>query len=67
MLNDIGEEFKKKPILMGILSDDYEEAAEKEFSDSEPTNQEKTEKSEDVAETSKPTKKGFFGRLFGKK
>ena len=52
---------------MGILSDDYEEAAEKEFSDSEPTNQEKTEKSEDVAETSKPTKKGFFGRLFGKK
>ena len=67
LLKDIGEEFKKKPILMGILSDDYEEAAEKEFSDSEPTNQEKTEKSEDVAETSKPTKKGFFGRLFGKK
>ncbi len=58
LLNDMGEEFKAKPILMGILSDDYEEEAKKAFDKKQtpPPESEPTEK-----------KKGFFGRLFGKK
>lgn len=51
LLNDIGEEFKAKPFFMGVLSDDYESAAKKEL--------------EETAEA--PEKKGFFGKLFGKK
>lgn len=54
LLNDMGEEFKAKPILMGMF-DDYEEEAEK-LSDSPVKNNEE-----------EPEKKGFFGKLFGKK
>ena len=50
----MGEEFKAKPILMGMF-DDYEEEAEK-LSDSPVKNNEE-----------EPEKKGFFGKLFGKK
>lgn len=58
LLNDMGEEFKAKPILMGILSDDYEEEAKKAFN--------KTDTEEPEAQPTEK-KKGFFGRLFGKK
>ena len=51
----MGEEFKAKPIIMGIF-DDYEEEAEK-LSDRPAGNNEENE----------PEKKGFFGKLFGKK
>ncbi len=61
LLNDIGEEFKRKPILMGLMSDDYESTAKAEFGgdddgdDAPPAISENGEK------------KGFFGKLFGKK
>ena len=58
LLNDIGEEFKAKPIMMGVMSDSYEEAAEAEF--------EKAPEAEDT-KSDEPQKKGFFGKLFGKK
>lgn len=58
LLNDMGEEFKAKPILMGLLSDDYEEEAKKTF--------EKTNAQEPEPQPAEK-KKGFFGRLFGKK
>lgn len=54
LLNDMGEEFKAKPILMGMFND-YEEEAEK-LSDKPADNDEE-----------EPGKKGFFGKLFGKK
>lgn len=54
LLNDMGEEFKAKPILMGMF-DDYEEETEK-LSDKAVQNDEE-----------EPGKKGFFGKLFGKK
>lgn len=60
LLNDMGEEFKAKPILMGLLSDDYEEEANKAFNKTEiAENPEKAPQNE--------KKKGFFGKLFGKK
>ncbi len=52
LLNDIGEEFKKKPILMSVFSDDYDNASEETFKDT-PKNE--------------PEKKGLFGKLFGRK
>ena len=56
LLNDIGEEFKAKPILMGVMSESYEEALEEaEF------------KKAPDAGNEEPSKKGFFGKLFGKK
>lgn len=61
LLNDIGEEFKAKPVLMGMLSDDYESAAAKLNDDISP----KSGESGKSAETTE--KKGFFGKLFGKK
>lgn len=61
LLNDIGEEFKAKPVLMGMLSDDYESAAAKLNDDNSP----KSGESGKSAETTE--KKGFFGKLFGKK
>lgn len=58
LLDDIGEEFKAKPILMGLMSEGYGEAADKTF---------ESESTEDNGEApEKPEKKGFFGRLFGK-
>lgn len=51
LLNDMAEEFKAKPILLNVFSDDDEK---KEA----PKRSENEEKSE---------KKGFFGKLFGKK
>lgn len=69
LLNDMAEEFKAKPILMGMF-DDYETETDK-LSDK------RSDKSSDgaadgcsdkPAEQPEPTgKKGFFGKLFGKK
>lgn len=58
LLNDIGEEFKAKPILMGVMSESYEQAVEDKF--------EKASEDES-SESDEPQKKGFFGKLFGKK
>ena len=58
LLNDIGEEFKKKPILMGVMSDSYEQAAEDTFESAPEAKS---------SEGDEPAKKGFFGKLFGKK
>lgn len=58
LLNDIGEEFKAKPVLTGLFSDDYESAAAELDEENPP-------KSGEAAETTE--KKGFFGKLFGRK
>ncbi len=58
LLNDIGEEFKKKPLLMGVFSDSYESAAAE-------LDTENSAKSVEAAE--KTEKKGLFGKLFGRK
>lgn len=57
LLNDTGEEFKRKPILMNIFSDEPEEKPKKTG--------EYTSIPDDQPEE-KP-KKGFFAKLFGKK
>lgn len=61
LLNDIGEEFKRKPILMGLMSDDYESTAKAAF------DAEQSSDGEDRKPAEKPEKKGLFGKLFGKK
>ena len=59
LLNDGGEEFKKKPILTGLFSESYSEASEKAEASSDNT--------DEVKETAAPEKKqGIFSRLFGK-
>lgn len=60
LLNDIGEEFKAKPILMGMF-DDYEEEVEKLSDKPQKDNKDNDNNNEE------PGKKGFFGKLFGKK
>ena len=59
LLNDVGEEFKAKPVLMGVFSEGYEYSGADEDID------------KDIDETEEqevPEKKtGFFGKLFGKK
>ena len=57
LLNDTGEEFKRKPILMNIFSDEPEE---------KPKKQEEYTSIPDDQPAEKP-KKGFFAKLFGKK
>lgn len=71
LLNDMGEEFKAKPILLGMF-EDYEEGAQRQFGGSaavadNPDNADnsKTEDTEQAEQAEK--KKGFFSRLFGKK
>lgn len=55
LLNDVGEEFKAKPVLIGVFSESYEEALKNA-----------EQKTEDISED--PEKKtGFFGKIFGKK
>lgn len=61
LLNDTGEEFKTKPILMNVFSDS-EEAAEKP-----KPREDYTSILEAQPEQEKPEKKGFFAKLFGKK
>lgn len=61
LLNDVGEEFKAKPILVGAFSESYEESV-KVFDAPEKENSEDGENSSPETE-----KKGFFGKLFGKK
>ncbi len=58
LLNDQGEEFKRKPILLSVFGEDY--VPDEDYPDEEI--EEKEEKSEE-----KPKKKGFFASLFGKK
>ena len=55
LLDDQGEEFKTKPILMNIFSDDY-------VPDDVPDEDETEENAPE-----KEKKKGFFASLFGKK
>lgn len=55
LLNDTGEEFKRKPILLSVFSDEPEEKPEKQVRAPETQPEEK------------PQKKGFFAKLFGKK
>ncbi len=57
LLNDNGEEFKRKPILLSVFSDEPEE---------KPHKWENAAASDESAEE-KPQKKGFFSKLFGKK
>lgn len=59
LLNDIGEEFKAKPILMGLFDEPAEETAPA------PKRAESAEAAE--PEEAPAAKKGFFSRLFGKK
>lgn len=61
LLNDIGDEFKAKPVLMGLMSDDYETASAK-LTESASAADKKSESSSELSE-----KTGFFGKLFGKK
>lgn len=61
LLNDIGEEFKRKPILMGLMSDDYESTAKAEFGGDDDNDDAPPAISENGE------KKGFFGKLFGNK
>lgn len=67
LLNDIGEEFKKKPILMGLMSDDYESTAKAAFDGEGASADALSGNAGDDAEDGKPEKKGLFGKLFGKK
>ena len=56
LLNDTGEEFKRKPILLNVFSDAPED---------KPKKPEKSASGDTQPE--KPQKKGFFAKLFGKK
>ena len=57
LLNDSGEEFKRKPLLLSVFTDN------EEIADGKPKS--KPESPADNEE--KPQKKGFFAKLFGKK
>lgn len=63
LLNDTGEEFKRKPLLLSVFTDN------EEIADGKPKKQEEyTSILEEQPDSSdKPEKKGFFARLFGKK
>lgn len=60
LLNDTGEEFKRKPILMNIFSDEPEDKPKKQ-----PEREEYTSILEE--QPAEKPKKGFFAKLFGKK
>ena len=53
-LNDSGEEFKRKPLLLSVFTDN------EEIADGKP-------KEAPADKEEKPQKKGFFAKLFGKK
>ncbi len=55
LLNDTGEEFKRKPILLSVFSDEPEEKPKKQ------------DRAPEAQPEEKPQKKGFFAKLFGKK
>lgn len=64
LLNDTGEEFKRKPILLNVFSDSEDQSAK-------PVREEYTSILEETAERSEqaeqaPQKKGFFAKLFRK-
>jgi preprotein translocase subunit SecA len=63
LLDDQGEEFKAKPILLSVFSDEPEEEAPKKAEKATPDS---GDNSADVEENP-PEKKGFFKSLFGKK
>ena len=78
LLNDVGEEFKAKPVLMGVFSEGYEYSGADDPDDNEPedddlsenekvsqNDREDTDISPNDGESEKKT--GFFGKLFGKK
>lgn len=75
LLNDMGEEFKAKPILMGVFSESYEELSDEEYGaddideDEEPTddNGSSDDDADDSGRSHSEKRPGFFGRLFGKK
>ena len=59
LLDDIGEEFKAKPILMRLFEDNEDERPA-------PKQAQEAEEAEESAQPA-PEKKGFFSRLFRKK
>lgn len=65
LLNDVGEEFKAKPVLMGVFSEVYEYSGADEKQDAVTENEEEPDISQNGRETEKKT--GFFGKLFGRK
>ena len=69
LLNDIGEEFKAKPILVGVFSDSYEDYAEEAYKNDKDSEPDEEQGSEEISEITQNTEKkpGFFGKLFGKK
>ena len=54
LLNDSGEEFKRKPLLLSVFTDN------EEIADGKP-------KEAPADKEEKPQKKGFFAKLVGKK
>ncbi len=69
LLNDTGDEFKRKPLLLNIFNDNDETAGEritKKENDEEYTSILEAQP-ENPDKTDKPEKKGFFSKLFGKK
>lgn len=66
LLNDMGEEFKAKPILMGLF-DDYDNEADKAFGKESKEPKESAKAADTEEQPAAEKKKGFFGRLFGKK
>ena len=61
LLNDVGEELKAKPVLVGVFSDSYEESVKSLESP------EKTEENSENSDGERTEKHGFFGKLFGRK
>ena len=59
LLNDVGEEFKAKPVLIGVFSEGYE------YSGADEDTDKATDETKEQGTAEK--KKGLFGKLFGKK
>lgn len=61
LLNDVGEEFKAKPVLMGVFSEGYE------YSGADENASEDDDQPNDPDNVGSEKKTGFFGKLFGRK
>lgn len=64
LLNDTGEEFKRKPILLNVFSDSDEPSAKPKAKEQSPIPEETAEQPDDPEQA--PQKKGFFAKLFRK-
>lgn len=68
LLNDMGEEFKAKPILVGMFSDTYEDSVEEAYgSDNGEDGTDQDDEVQVSQDNGTEKKPGFFGKLFGKK